>query len=230
MPLHIEIVEQTNTARGNSRGSVGHSGGSRSERDVAGLVVDPGHCCAPYDRGDYFYRQAVEARIVESIGGRVYGPYTGRHFARRTSSTWSRLPRPTTAGCMRRCRDETAVRVGPAEPDGGEPGVNQHEKRGKGAGEWLPQRNRCWFAARVVAVKRKYGLTVDRREARALEAVLAGCASIRMVMDGGPGAAPGRRRRGRMRARAMPFAGGYILPAQKEVDYFSQLLELAIAA
>ena len=45
--------------------------------------------------------------------------------------------------------------------------------------------NRCWFAGRVVAVKRKYGLTVDAREARALEGVLSGCASTRMVMAEG---------------------------------------------
>ena len=45
--------------------------------------------------------------------------------------------------------------------------------------------NRCWIAGRVVAVKRKYGLTVDAREARALEGVLSGCASIEMVVAKG---------------------------------------------
>ena len=32
--------------------------------------------------------------------------------------------------------------------------------------------NRCWFAARVVDVKRAYGLTVDRRERDALARTL----------------------------------------------------------
>ena len=41
--------------------------------------------------------------------------------------------------------------------------------------------NRCWFAGRVVAVKRKYRLTVDRREAAALERVLSACRSTDMV-------------------------------------------------
>ena len=45
--------------------------------------------------------------------------------------------------------------------------------------------NQCWFAGRVVAVKRKYGLTVDAREARALEGVLSGCASTEMVVAEG---------------------------------------------
>ena len=45
--------------------------------------------------------------------------------------------------------------------------------------------SRCWFAARVVAVKRKYGLSVDVREADALEGVLSGCVSTEMVVAGG---------------------------------------------
>lgn len=45
--------------------------------------------------------------------------------------------------------------------------------------------NRCWFAARVVAIKRKYRLIVDAREARALEGILSRCASTAMVVAGG---------------------------------------------
>ena len=63
--------------------------------------------------------------------------------------------------------------------------VNRHQKSGKDAGEWMPRMNRCWFAGRVVAVKRKYGLTVDAREARALEGVLSGCSSTEMVVAEG---------------------------------------------
>ena len=67
--------------------------------------------------------------------------------------------------------------------------MNRHRKSGKDAGEWLPRENRCWFAARVVAVKRKYRLTVDAREARALEGVLSRCASTAMMVAGGREAA-----------------------------------------
>ena len=54
------------------------------------------------------------------------------------------------------------------------PGVDRPDKGVRDAGEWLPRMNRCRFAARVVAVKRKYRLTVDAREARALEGDLQG--------------------------------------------------------
>ena len=59
--------------------------------------------------------------------------------------------------------------------------MNRHQKSGKDAGEWIPDRNRCWFAGRVLEVKRAYGLTVDRREAAALERILRGCASTAMA-------------------------------------------------
>ena len=63
--------------------------------------------------------------------------------------------------------------------------MNRRQKSWKDAGEWMPRMNRCWFAGWVVAVKRKYGLSVDAREARALEGVLSECASTEMVMAEG---------------------------------------------
>ena len=62
------------------------------------------------------------------------------------------------------------------------PQVNRHQKSGKDAGEWLPDRNRCWFAGRVLEVKRAYRLTVDRREAAALERIISRCYGLEMEL------------------------------------------------
>ena len=48
------------------------------------------------------------------------------------------------------------------------PAVNRDRKKHYDAAEWLPKRNRCWFAGRVIAVRKKYGLTIDRAERAAL--------------------------------------------------------------
>ena len=56
--------------------------------------------------------------------------------------------------------------------------VNRYEKSGKDASEWVPDRNRCWFAGKIVEVRLAYGLTIDRREADALERILSGCESM----------------------------------------------------
>ena len=44
----------------------------------------------------------------------------------------------------------------------------------------MPDRNRCWFAGKVLDVKRAYRLNVDRREAAALEQILRQCPSTAM--------------------------------------------------
>ena len=67
--------------------------------------------------------------------------------------------------------------------------LNRYEKIAKDASEWLPSRNQCWFASRVVSVRLKYRLTIDRAEAASLTRVLAGCASTALIFLN-PAAAP----------------------------------------
>lgn len=64
------------------------------------------------------------------------------------------------------------------------PEVNRCMSAGKcayDAAGWLPSMNKCWFAARVIAVRRKYALTVDHREVEALKHVLSACTSTGMI-------------------------------------------------
>ena len=164
-----------------------------------GLVVAPEHRCAPYDRDAYRYAQSVEAEIVAAMGGRVYGPYTGRHFPTRRHTDIEHIVAVSEAHdsglCaagpeLRRRFASDLLNLTLAAPE-----VNRCAGAGKcasDAAEWQPPMNKCWFAARVVAVKLKYALTVDPREAAALERVLAGCDSTAMIVTrpGGPTATP----------------------------------------
>ena len=45
-----------------------------------GLTVAPENRCSSYSSRDYSYPSSVEASIVESMGGAIYGPYTGTCF------------------------------------------------------------------------------------------------------------------------------------------------------
>ena len=58
-------------------------GAAQATETWRGLVVAEEHRCAPYDRDDYPYPQSVEREIVARMGGRIYRPYTGRHFDSR---------------------------------------------------------------------------------------------------------------------------------------------------
>ena len=55
------------------------------------------------------------------------------------------------------------------------PRENRNVKSDKDAADYMPLYNTCWFATRVLAVKARWGLTVDRKEAVALIDALDGC-------------------------------------------------------
>ena len=161
-----------------------------------GLTVAPEHRCSPYDRKrDYPYPQSVEGDIVRGLGA-VYGPYTDRCFATTGDTDIEHVVATSEAHDSGLCRADRATRKRFARDlrnlTLASPGVNRHEKSGKDAGEWLPDRNRCWFAGTVLEVKRSYRLSVDAREAAALEAVLRQCPSTAMEPIACP-AAPARR-------------------------------------
>ena len=65
-----------------------------------------------------------------------------------------------------------------------DPNVNRQQKSDRDAGEWMPERNRGWFASTVVAVKQKYQLAVDPAERDALAAMLSGDSSRMVMCDG----------------------------------------------
>ena len=164
---------------------------------LAGITVGPEYRCAPYRRADYRYPQSIEARIVAAQDGHVYGPYTGRTFASTGQTDIEHIVSLSEAHDSGLCAAGPATRRRFATDlrnlTLAAPAVNRcarGAKCGHDAAGWLPPMNRCWFAARVVAVKREYGLTVDRREAVALKGVLAHCDTTEMI---GPGAAGTRR-------------------------------------
>ena len=161
-------------------GGADHAAAQASWR---GLVVAPEARCAPYDADAYRYPQAVEARIVAALGG-VYGPYTGRWFASPRDTDIEHIVARSEAHDSGLCAADAARRRRFASDllnlTLASPAVNRTQKNDKDAAEWLPALNQCWFADRVVAVRQKFGLTIDQREVAALDRVLASCPSTAM--------------------------------------------------
>ncbi len=150
-----------------------------------GLTVEPENRCSPYRSKDYPYPQSVEPKIISSIG-KIYGPYTGRCFADRYQTDIEHIVAKAEAHDSGLCAAGHSVRRKFASDllnlTLASPEVNRHQKIAYDAGEWLPQLNQCWYAGRIVAVKRKYGLSVDRREAEALHRILSQCQSTDMLI------------------------------------------------
>ena len=149
------------------------------------LTVAPESRCSHYDAKDYRYPQSVEDQIIAQRGG-VYSPYTGEWFADKYETDIEHIVARSEAHDSGLCSAGAATRRKFARDlrnlTLAGPRLNRYQKIAKDAAEWLPEKNRCWFAHRIVEVRRAYSLTVDRREARALDAVLASCESGDMVM------------------------------------------------
>ena len=144
-----------------------------------GIRVAPECRCTPYDRdNDYPYPQSIEAEIADRLGVMV-SPYDGTRFDSLRESDIEHVIAVSEAHDSGLCAASAAVRRRFASDLDNltlaTPELNRYQKRDHDAAEWLPARNRCWFAATIVAVRREYGLTIDRREAAALDAVLKGC-------------------------------------------------------
>ncbi len=160
-----------------------------------GLLVAPERRCSPYRADEYRYSQSLEDRIVAGLGG-VYGPYTGRWFRSTSETDIEHIVARSEAHDSGLCAASGETRRRFAGDllnlTLAAPSVNRSLKLDRDPAEWLPDRNRCWFAARVIAVRQKYRLTIDRAEAEALDQVLAGCTSTAMVVlpRGGAPAGP----------------------------------------
>ena len=165
------------------------AGASVQAQTWRGLRVAPESRCSPYRASDYSYPQSIEARIVVSLGG-VWSPYTGRTFASRGETDIEHIVARSEAHDSGLCAASAEVRRRFATDllnlTLASPGVNRGQKGAHEATGWLPDRNQCWFAARVVRVRQKYGLTIDRREVDTLDRVLASCSSTALIRGVAP--------------------------------------------
>ena len=156
-----------------------------AEETWRGLTVAQESRCSHYDPDDYPYPQSVEDRIIAETGG-VYSPYTGEWFADKYETDIEHIVARSEAHDSGLCAAGAATRRRFARDlrnlTLAGPRLNRYRKVAKDAAEWLPEKNRCWFAHAVIEVRKAYSLTIDRREVQALDAVLASCESSDMVM------------------------------------------------
>ena len=151
-----------------------------------GLKVESENRCAPYNRSeDYRYSQTVELRIVKSFGNKIYAPYSGRYFSSIKETDIDHIVSLSEAHDSGLCRADKATKSRFASDilnlTLASPAVNRYQKSGHDASGWLPQKNKCWFANKVIAVKRAYNLTVDAKELVALKKVVSDCSSFEMI-------------------------------------------------
>ena len=143
-----------------------------------GLAIAPEQRCSEYVPIEYSYSPTLEGDIVARQGG-IYSPYDGRWFDSLSETDIEHVVARSEAHDSGLCAANAERRRNFANDVENltlsEPGLNRVIKGARDAGEWLPESNRCWYAATIVRIKTKYGLAVDVVEAAALERVLRSC-------------------------------------------------------
>ena len=149
-----------------------------------GVTVAAEHRCSPYRSDEYAYPQAVEDDIIQRLGG-LFSPYTNEVFYSKRDTDIEHIVARSEAHDSGLCRADAATKRAFSRDllnlTLASPRVNRNHKGAKDAAEWQPDANQCWFAQTVVAVRRAYHLTIDRREADAIDRILAGCSSTEMM-------------------------------------------------
>jgi len=167
-------------------------------QDWRGLRVTAESRCSPYRASDYSYPQSVEVRIIESLGA-IWSPYTGRTFANRRETDIEHIVARSEAHdsglCAATANTRRRFSTDLLNLTLASPNVNRSQKRDHDAADWLPTLNRCWFADRVVGVRQKYNLSIDRREVDALERILGSCMSVALLRSGASGSRPSSQTR-----------------------------------
>ncbi len=144
-----------------------------------GISIAPEDRCTEYVRDDYRYSQSVEQKIIDAQGDTICSPYTEKCFESPKETQIEHIVALSEAHDSGLCAASDArkrqfasalINLTLASPE-----VNR-EKSGKDAAEWLPELNRCWFAAQILAIRLTYVLTIDMHEAAALDDVITECA------------------------------------------------------
>ena len=147
-----------------------------------------------YDRNAFGSAySSLEDEIIDGLpksDGQVYTPYTCKLFDIRADGTAATdiehivaLAEAYDSGLA-----ESQFRTFAGDLDNltlADPAVNRSQKSDRDAGEWGPPQNSGWFAARVVVVKQKYGLSVNPAERNALQAMLNSDPSRTVTCGGG---------------------------------------------
>ena len=143
-----------------------------------GVQVAPEVDCPTYSSRNWPYPSDLDVEYAERIGG-YFAPYTARVFDNAQQVDIEHIVARHEAAQSGACEwpreRKAAFARDPLEITIAGPFVNRRLKSDKDPADWLPEKSKCWYANRWLAIKRKYHLTIDLRERDALAAVLEGC-------------------------------------------------------
>ena len=148
--MGLRVCEESRTRIGYDRRAFGSAYKSKEDDIISRLPNAGGYVRTPYTCAAYsILRNGTAATDIEHVVSLAEAHDSGIDPSRRR----------TFSGDL----DNLTIAA---------PAVNRFQKSDRDAGEWVPLRNRAWFALTVIQVKRKYGLSVDPAERDSLAGLL----------------------------------------------------------
>ena len=151
-------------------------------------VAEPDTQCAAYDPGDYPYPPKLEYWQVLNYGG-VYDPYNDHWYATLDSLVTldiehiiARKEAHISGLCRMSVSQRQAFAIDSLNLALTHASTNR-SKSDRDAAKWMPASNKCWFAHRIVQLREKYQLDIDRAERDTLAHHLLACASLKLKQD-----------------------------------------------
>lgn len=142
-----------------------------------GLVVKDEDTCSTYTRDDYTYGPKLDVIKSQKLEG-IYGAYENQCFETYQDVDIEHLVAIKEAHDSGLCAADSETKILFANDLENivlaSPTLNSTKSDHDAAG-WLPDNQRCWFAAQVIRVKLKYKLSIDSDEKLALEEILDEC-------------------------------------------------------
>ena len=153
---------------------------------LVGIPIREEHRCTPYSSSNYSYPDNLEAEILRETDGIYYSPYTAQTYTSAREVDIEHIVARSEAHDSGLCAADRFTRLTFASDylnlTFAPPWLNRDVKGAKDLAEWLPDENECWYANRIVMVKRKYGLSMDADEARVARRLLDSCESFAMFV------------------------------------------------
>ena len=151
-----------------------------------GIKITEEYRCSPYKRSEHYpYSSSIENKIVKSMGNKIYCPYSGKFFNSIRETDIEHIVSLSEAHDSGLCSASTKTKRKFASDlrnlTLADPVINRREKRGYDASEWMPRYNRCWYAYKVIEIKKLYNLSIDPKELSVLKKTISKCRSMAMV-------------------------------------------------
>ena len=155
---------------------------------LEGLTVANESFCSRYDAGDYPYSQSIELAIMVRDAG-VYDPYQDQWYRSPDTTDIEHIVSRKEAHVSGLCLQSDSARRMFARDSINLVLTHLRVNRSKGdrdAANWMPLKNQCWFAERVVTIRERYGLTIDESELAALRSQIKSCSAFSMQRSANP--------------------------------------------